>query len=184
MSSAERDLQTDKEVFFNHPTLVPQFSLRIPCYRASANDRIGNVVDHHLRFRQWVHHLRTAFFEGQDLQNWSIEHPYQNPLEQIHTVVALPENRPHSRPIPWTRRGMSRQDIPWVDFASSLQWAAMQRLISQLTSRGCPVFVLVGPFNEHMLTDASRAAIVPGKHKSWHGCGSRTFPCTRRTAAK
>jgi len=38
----------------------------------------------------------------------------------------------------------------------SLQWAAFQRLVKLLESRGNDVLVLVGPFNEHMMAEENR----------------------------
>ena len=46
--------------------------------------------------------------------------------------------------------------MPWVDLAGSLQWKSFQRTVDILEKRGNSVFVVVGPFNEHLLTDASR----------------------------
>ena len=41
MTSPKADLSTAKEEPFNHSSLVPQFSPRIPCYRADANARLS-----------------------------------------------------------------------------------------------------------------------------------------------
>ena len=40
MSSPKADLHTEKEERFNHADLVPQFSPRIPCYKADLNRRL------------------------------------------------------------------------------------------------------------------------------------------------
>jgi hypothetical protein len=36
---------------------------------------------------------------------------------------------------------------------ASLQWAAFRRLVELLQARGNEIFVVVGPFNEHMLAE-------------------------------
>ena len=41
LTSPEADLSSTKEEHFNHSRLVPQFSPRIPCYRADANERLS-----------------------------------------------------------------------------------------------------------------------------------------------
>lgn len=156
-SSLEQDLQTDKEISFNHQDLVPQLYPRIPCYKANGDQRLGVLVDRMFLLRSWVRHMRIAFFDGQDLQSWSIEHPYDNPLKHIHRNVMQPPDRPHSPPIPWTQRPIVQQDIPWIDLETSYQWHAFRDLVDVLKRRGNRVFVLVGPFNEHMLTAGSRA---------------------------
>ena len=50
MSSERHDLQSRKEFAFNHPSLVPQFFPRIPCYRESWWSRVGTVARRQLSF--------------------------------------------------------------------------------------------------------------------------------------
>jgi hypothetical protein len=45
-----------------------------------------------------------------------------------------------------------------VPLEHSTQWRFFQQCVRTLTRRGNRVFVVVGPLNEHMLDDASRAA--------------------------
>lgn len=160
MSSPERDLQIDKETDFNHPDLIPQLLPWIPPYRANGDQRLGIIIDRMFAFRGLVNHVRIAYFDRQDLQNWSIEHPYDNPFHQIRMSVECPAPQPHSPPVAWTDRGMTRQDLPWVTPESSLQWQAMTRTITLLRRRHNHVFVIVGPFNEHLLTASSRRRFV------------------------
>jgi len=155
MSSPERDLQVEKQIPFNHPDLVPQFSPRIPSYKATVTDRIGVVIDRSLTFRGCARHLRIAAFDGQDLPRWTIEHPWSNPVEQALTPPAA-EEQPRPEPVPWVERGIRQQDLPWIDLETSLQWHAVETLIRCLESRNNSAFVVVSPLNEHLLTDASR----------------------------
>ncbi len=157
MSSAERDLQTEKEMAFNHPSLVPQFVPRIPCYKAPTEQRMGIVFDRHVALRKWVNHLRVADFESLDVHSWTLENPGKNPLQQISLEPAQPLDQPHSQPIAWTERGIQPQDIPWIDLETSLQWQAFRATAERLRDRRNSLFVIVGPLNEHMLTDNSRA---------------------------
>src|SRR6185369_2095556 len=62
MSSPKADLQIKKEEKFNHSRLTPQFSPRIPCYRADANERLGAIVERNVRFSSWVSHLQDCYF--------------------------------------------------------------------------------------------------------------------------
>ncbi|MEO8497126.1 MAG: hypothetical protein ABI614_18800 [Planctomycetota bacterium] len=156
MSSAERDLQSEKEMTFNHPRLVPQFVPRIPCYKADAAERMGIAIDRYSSLRLWVNHLRVADFEGLDIHSWTLEHPYENPIERIRSGAIQPQDKPHSLPIVWTERGMQPQDIPWIDLDTSLQWRAFRDTAKLLRDRGNSVFVIIGPFNEHLLTRESQ----------------------------
>jgi hypothetical protein len=155
MSSPERDLQIEKELEFNHPRLVPQFSPKIPCYKAPLADRMGVVVDRNVAVRGWALHLRIAFFESQDVPTWTLEHPYDNPLAQIQLTPAPASDELRHAPVPWFEQGINRQDIAWIDLETSLQWQAFRQTVETLQARGNRVFVVVGPLNEHMLTSGS-----------------------------
>jgi hypothetical protein len=155
MSSRRADLQDDKVTEFNHPRLVPQFMTRIPSYKEDMSTRIGIVVEQHLSWSRWTTHLQQAYYERTDVPSWTLEHPYGNPLQPLwRDLPALDNGRRHS-PEPWYKSGISKQDYPLVDLQASLQWHAFQRVVQILQERGNGVFVLVGPFNEHLLNPAS-----------------------------
>lgn len=180
MSSPKADLQTQKEERFNHSRLVPQFSPRIPCYRADANERLAAVVERNLGFVAWVGHLQTAYFGGKSMLAWTLQddgndpphypNSYKNPLAQIKMAVPTapqddPQRGPHSsRHRPWTDSGGPTQ-FDWVTLDSSLQWAAFQRVVRVLRDRDIDLFVLLGPFNEHIVAEPSR----PAYHKLHDG---------------
>jgi hypothetical protein len=117
---------------------------------------MGIVIDRNVAFRRWVHHLRISFFDHLDLPTWSAEHPYANPLRRIRLGIPQPADKPHSDPISWLERGIQPQDFPWIDLDTSFQWRAFREMAELLRDRGNRLFVLVGPFNEHMLTGPSR----------------------------
>ncbi len=171
MSSTERDLQSDKELPFNHPQLVPQFVPSIPCYKAPVEERMGIAVDRRIAYRRWVNHLRVAYFGSQDIASWTLEHPYDNPIRQIRLEPPEPKSEPHSQPISWLQRGIQTQDMPWIDLDTSLQWQAFRATVELLRRRGNRLFVIVGPFNEHMLTGASRDRYrtMVGQVEAWLG---------------
>lgn len=152
LSSQEADLQTEKEFPFNHPRLVPQFRPRIPCYRESASTRIGIILERHSPILQLIRHIQIQNFDNTNLPLWTVEHPYSNPLGRISIrPVGLTEEKDvesRSR----IAKGELLQSLPWVEFETSLQWWAFQRLLQLLESRGNTVFVAVGPLNEHVLS--------------------------------
>ncbi len=154
MSSRKHDLQIDKEFHFNHPKLVPQFTPDIPCYTAPYSRRLSAVVERYVTFLSWTSHLKIAYFESMDLSAWTLEHPYENPLKAI--TLQLPVlNDEQSERISWKEKTIAKQDFQWVELGTSLQWNFFQRSIEILKARGNTVFVLVGPFNEHMLKGKS-----------------------------
>ena len=155
ISSPRHDLSTDKEFAFNHPGLVPQFRPQIPCYRATLSDKLGIVVARNFGFLGWADHVRTVYFGGSDLAAWTLEHPSENPLAQVTLELPSPEELPSPQPDvrPWTAKGIVKYRPDWVDLDDSLQWRFFQRTVAVLRERRNQVFVLVGPFNEHMLTE-------------------------------
>lgn len=174
LSSPKADLQTTKEERFNHARLVPQFSPRIPCYRADASERLGVVMERNLPVLAWVNHLQNVSFNQKSIPDWSLEpdpnnpliHPnaHKNPFAQLTLrVPTAPDSDPERGPAsarhkPWSTTGEATTRFEWVTLDSSLQWAAFQRLTMLLRARGNDVLVVVGPFNEHMMAAENRTA--------------------------
>ncbi len=156
MSSLRHDLQGEDEFRFNHPALVPQFLPRIPCYREEVSRRLGRVVDRYVPFLQWTSHLQLAYFDQTSVPEWTIEHPYQVPLRALRPELPFSGERLQHRPVPWTEQGIVKQDFEWVELERSFQWRFLRRALNALQRRGNRVFVLVGPFNEHLLTEKGR----------------------------
>jgi hypothetical protein len=174
MTSPKADLSTEKEEPFNHSRLVPQFSPRIPCYKADANERLSTLVQREVGFLQWVGHLQNAYFGQKSILSWTLEddggnpprypNAYRNPLAQISlTIPSPPADDPQRGPKSprhkaWSTDGQGSTRFEWVDLDASLQWQAFQRMIRQLRSRGNDVLVLLGPFNEHLMAEDNRPA--------------------------
>jgi hypothetical protein len=172
LTSPKADLSTPKQESFNHRRLVPQFLPRIPCDRADAAERLGAVIERHVPLFQWAGHLENTYFGQRSLPQWTMSDDggdpprytnlWRNPLTAISLVVPSPfgpdpERGPGSpRHRPWNRAGSRVVEFEWVDAAASLQWAAFRRTVERLRSEEADVFVLVGPFNESMLSDAGR----------------------------
>jgi hypothetical protein len=157
MASPAQDLQDADGPPFNHPALVPQFVGRPPAHREGISWRIGAAVGRRLPFGPWTEHLQLAYFDQRSIPAWTLEHPYENPLGAVTGRVPGPASRVKRRPRPWTEQGIRPQDFAWIDLETSYQWQAFRRAVAILQARGNRVFVLVGPFNEHLLTETGRA---------------------------
>ena len=116
---------------------------------------IGVLVEERLPFNSWTSHLQAGYFDRMDIPSWTSEHPYENPLEPLTKPLPPTDTSLRHSPIPWYKSGITKQDFPWIDMDTSLQWEAFRRTVETLQRRGNHVFVLVGPFNEHMLEPAS-----------------------------
>jgi hypothetical protein len=180
LTSPKADLSSEKEEPFNHSGLVPQFTPRIPCYRASANERLSTILQRTVPFLQWVGHIQNAYFNQKNVLSWTLEedgnspprypNAYRNPLSLISlTVPSAPADDPERGPgsprhRAWSTEGQGSTRFEWVSLDASLQWHAFQRLVNELRRRGNSVVVLLGPFNEHMLTEDSRATYERLRH--------------------
>jgi len=153
MSSEKHDLQSEKEFAFNHPRLVPQFYPDIPCCKEPASGRISAIIERNLPFLSWTSHVRAAYLQNSDLPTWTLENPYRNPIGAVTLELPSPDQPPSPKPVaePWTRKGIARINPSWVELQTSFQWSCFKRTVDILDHRGNRVFVLVGPFNEHML---------------------------------
>ncbi len=156
MSAPERDLSIDEDVSFNHPRLIPQFIPWVPAYQAPTNERLGVIFGRNVALRSCVRHLNITDFDSLTPYAWSLEHPYENPLSRISLATPQPSNVLEQNPITWIERGITPRGFPWVPLESSLQWGAFRRTVELLRDRGNRVFVILGPFNAHLLTDESR----------------------------
>jgi len=152
MTSRDRDLQGAEERRFNHPRLVPQFLSRPACYRAPFATRIGVLFERAVPFFSLAHHIKTACLENMTLSQWTVEHPYRNPLGVIGMEIRVPASVPQSNPVPWTESRIEQQDFPWVKLDQSYQWRSYMEVIKLLKQRGNRILVIIGPFNTHLLT--------------------------------
>jgi len=155
MSSPERDFQLEPRFGHNHPRLVPQFFPTINGYKEEISPRMGIAVEQRLPFRGWTTHLQQVYYDKTDIPTWTLNHPYDNPFAAVTRGLPPTDDMLRYKPISWTKQGTKKEDMPWVDPETSLQWHAFQHAVEILEGRGNRVFVLVGPFNEHMLTDES-----------------------------
>jgi hypothetical protein len=176
MSSRRADLQDEKANEFNHPRLVPQFAPSVPAYKAEISPRLGVLVERRLPLSGWTTHLQQAYYDRTDIPGWTLEHPYDNPLKPITRGLPPSDNSLRHLPQPWYRSGITKQDYPWVDLETSLQLHALQQVIEILRQRGNRVFVLVGPFNEHLLTPDSRERYQKVKARIAAWLGERQVP--------
>ncbi|MCX7825434.1 MAG: hypothetical protein N2689_07735 [Verrucomicrobiae bacterium] len=174
MTSRKADMSSAEEEAFNHSRLVPQFSPRIPRYKADAHERLSALLERRLGFAAWVNHLQNAYFGQKGILNWTMEtdgggplrcpNLWRNPLAQITLAVPSatlddPKRGPGSpRHKPWSKDGEGATRFDWVALETSLQWGAFQRLVGLLRARRNDVMIVVGPFNEHLMAQESRLA--------------------------
>jgi hypothetical protein len=157
MSSPEQDLQEQTQQSINHPELIPQFFPHLPRYKAEVSKRLGNVFARNVSFAGWTNHLQQAYCDGKSIPAWTLDQPYEAPWHPLTKDLPPADNVPQYEPVSWTTRGIKKQPFAWVDPATSFQWLSFRRAVEILEQRQNRVFVLVGPFNKHMVSDGGRA---------------------------
>lgn len=173
MTSPKADLSSKRIEPFNHSRLVPQFSPKIPCYEADMNERLGAVIERNVGFLSWVSHIQISYFGQKSLTQWTLADDgnsppnfpnlWRNPISQIAMRVPAapasdPERGPSSpRHVPWFKSDKEPLRYEWVPLEKSLQWQAFRRTAATLQARGNDVYVLLVPFNEHMIAPDNRA---------------------------
>jgi hypothetical protein len=193
MSSPQADLSQSKEQVFNHPTLVPQLRIQIPSYRATLDTRLGRFIGHQWSFLAWVRHLQIQYWEQKDPYAWTLVDDGQYPptypnayslpwsavdLNLIKELDPDPERGPQSsRHKPWSEDGVGTQRFDWVNLDDSLQWQAFKRLSQLLKERDNDVFVVLGPFNKHIMTkeNLNRFVEIENDVKRWFESSSLRF---------
>ena len=87
------------------------------------------------------------------------------------------DEKPHNPPVPWTEKGISEQNYSWVELDSSYQWNSFKKVINILKSRNNEVLVVVGPFNEYMMSakSATRYKELKVEMESWLKQNNVTF---------
>ena len=158
MSSPRHDLSTEREFRFNHPRLAPQFWPKIPCYQDSTGARADIVAARHATLRAFASHLAIAYYGNAVPPLWAVDNPYESLLKPLRAGLPGPETSHNPNARPWTERGMAPQPFEWIPPGDSLQWRFFKETALRLRARGNEVFVLTGPFNEHIIAEESKAA--------------------------
>lgn len=155
MNSRKYDLSDVEEMEVHHPRLIPQFSPKYKCYTESFSGRLNICRERNIPFYSLLNHVRLAFFKNEELSQWMIDNPYQNPLSKISMTVNPCEKEKKNSSESWKQQGITAQDWAWMPLNKSYQWQAFTNVVELLKKRGNRVCVMVGPLNPYMLTPAS-----------------------------
>ena len=162
LSSPERDLSAPLAQDFNHTTLVDQFGgdnpldPSSPSYRASLTNRISIATTRTLPYRVLVEHVRRQYFGGQNLHQWTLNHPADPFWKEVTFKTSEPSSILRHEPVDWTKQGIQPQAFEWLPADQSLQFQALLRSIEHLQSTSNHVLVVIGPFNTHLLVDDNK----------------------------
>lgn len=166
LSTPREDLSTVTLTAINHPKLLPQWSDRMPADDSPKfEDRLSVSLKRNFEIYGWVTHMQNVCFDQNDVPAWTVEHPYA--LPSMKAFPDLPDDKNAAEAKPWTaKKAVKPVDFPFVPLDQSNQWRYFQKLVELLQARGNRVYVLVGPYNEHMIkgdaVDVYQKQIKPG----------------------
>ncbi|MCE5249215.1 hypothetical protein LLG96_03245 [bacterium] len=150
-----RDLREDKKYNYHHPRLIPQFSRRIK-YHHDLNTRLGYFIERYLRLFPFVRHLMANYYDNKSISGWMMDNPYSNPFKAITFVATPVMAESQGQGISWELKKVKPSDEPFVPLSESIQWGLFTDAIQKFREKNTRVFVLIGPFNQYMLTPESQ----------------------------
>ncbi len=158
MSSPKRDMREKGN--FHHPRLVPQFDPRIKYFK-DFNERLGYVIEHHLKVPPFVRHLMVNYYDNKSVANWLLENPYRNPLSAITFQGPSMMKEKQGLGTDWASREkdpakIELRDDPFLNPDESVMFEHFLRALDKLKKHNVNAMVLLGPFNTYNLNPESR----------------------------
>ncbi len=169
----------------------PTWTDGVPLWDPEFNTVAGWLLDRHVPYYDWTTHLKMVYFEGRSIESWMLANPEANPVGQFHVrtdrwdessprrwFFARPTEFEPDRPdTPWTGRGIEIEDFPWIPLEQSFQWRCTRHMIETLRARSGQLLVVIGPYNEHLLTEASRQRYRRRLHQARTWIEAQGIPC-------
>jgi len=137
-----------RTVLFNRPDLIPRLAAHFMGPFREATSLSWSHVMTDTPLKDWGERLADARI---DFLAWSLDHPYESPLQAISSALPPSEDSHPQRLIPWDQRPDALISTRFEHLKEDIQWQAFLRIVSLLESRGNQVLVLLGPMNEHMM---------------------------------
>jgi len=144
-------------ILYNRPDLIPRLAAHFSGpFREAASISWSHLMKNS-SLNEWGERLADARV---DYLAWSLDHPYESPLQAISAVLPPSEDSHPQRLVPWDQRPVSLVVTRFEPLEEDIQWQAFQRVLSILDGRGNDVLVLLGPMNEHMMAPETLEAYL------------------------
>jgi hypothetical protein len=112
-----------------------------------------------------------------DFLAWSLDHPYESPLKAISSGLPPSEDSYIVRKVPWRGTNDAQLDVRWPELERHGQWHAFERVLDLLEARQNRLLVLLGPMNEHMMSDRMREGYLALKRTIQEKLEARHILC-------
>lgn len=158
MSSPKRDMR--EKGTFHHPRLVPQFDSRIKYFK-DFNERLGYVIEHHLKVPPFVRHLMVNYYDNKSVANWLLESPYRNPLSAITFQGPPMMKEKQGLGTGWEGRIKNKDKFkpindPFLQPEESVMFEHFIKALDKLKKNNVNAMILLGPYNTYNLTPESK----------------------------
>lgn len=137
-----------RDVLYNRPNLIPRLAAHFTGPFKEAASLSWSHVMKNSPLKDWGERLADTRV---DFLAWSLDHPYESPLQAISSALPPSEDSHPQRLIPWDQIPSAMVVTRFDPLSDDLQWNAFLRIIALLQSRGNEILVLLGPMNEHMM---------------------------------
>lgn len=154
MSDATPHPKSVEEAKQNRPGLVPRLA---GDFTGGLKERLEAAASRAFRgspLAAWAERIADT---RMDFLAWSLDHPYESPLRAISAALPPSEDSSTMRRTAWSGQAASKLDVAWGDLATHAQWLAFERVLEILELRANRILVLIGPMNEHMMSEKMRA---------------------------
>lgn len=175
MSNPRRDLRGKKKSRYHHPRLIPQFDSRINYYH-HLSTRLGYQLEHYFRVFTFIRHLMANYYENKSISSWMMDHPYEFPFATITFEAADVMAEKQGQGIDWKAKQLKRADDPFMNPDDSIQFGLFLDAIERLQEKNTSVFVMIGPYNNHYLTDQSKEKLFSMVERIKESLDERRIP--------
>ena len=146
-----------RDVLYNRPNLIPRLAAHFTGPFKEAASLSWSHLMKNSPLKDWGERLADTRV---DFLAWSLDHPYESPLQAISSALPPSEDSHPQRLIPWEETPTTLVATRFDPLSDDLQWNAFLRIITMLQSRGNDIFVLLGPMNEHMMVPETLAVYL------------------------
>jgi len=166
--------KTAQEALMNRPGLVPRLAAGSD---GSVKQTLEAAFARLLRATPIERWAEVVADTRMDFLAWSLDHPYQSPLQAISAGLPPSEDFHSVRRVPWGGAESAKMDTEWPVLEEHGQWQAFERLLDLLELRQNRVLVLLGPMNEHMMRPPMLEGYQRLKKRIQEKLAIRGVPC-------
>lgn len=168
--------RTREDLLKNRPNLGPRFGPTVTVYDERFLHLLGNWLEETPSLGRIQTRLQEMLPDRLDSLGWTLEHPYENPFRTLSFSLPMPEKKAPQTTTPYLATRVSL-DQKWDPIDKTPMWLGFKETVAILQEHGNKVTVMVGPYNEAVLSERSRAALGRIKESMAAWCTANDLRC-------